>query len=134
MPRYVVDKTVEALNARGKSIRDARVLVLGLSYKADIDDDRESPSFEIIELLQARGARVSYCDPYVPVARRGRKHDLHLESVPCSASEFGRYDALVLSTAHSQFRNPDLYTDVSLVIDTRNVVPRSQVPASVVGA
>ena len=82
MPRYVVDRTVEAVNQHGKSIVGAKVLVLGLSYKADIDDDRESPSFELIELLQERGAIVSYCDPFVPVARRGRKHDLGLESVP----------------------------------------------------
>ena len=85
MPRYVVDRTVEAVNQSGKSIVGAKVLVLGLSYKADIDDDRESPSFELIELLQERGAVVSYCDPYVPVARRGRKHDLGLQSVPCTA-------------------------------------------------
>jgi UDP-N-acetyl-D-mannosaminuronate dehydrogenase len=87
-----------------KSINGAKILVLGLSYKADIDDDRESPSFELIELLRERGADVSYCDPYVPVARKGRKHDLGLASVPCSAEEFARYDA---------------------VIDTRNIVPSS---------
>ena len=71
MPHYVVDKTVEALNEDGKSIKGAKVLVLGLSYKEDIDDDRESPSYEIIELLQEKGARVAYCDPYFPVARPG---------------------------------------------------------------
>jgi len=79
MPRYVVDRTVEAVNQHGKSIVGASVLVMGLSYKPDIDDDRESPSFELIELLQERGAKVAYCDPFVPVARRGRKHDLGLE-------------------------------------------------------
>jgi len=134
MPRYVVDKTVEALNARGKSIRDARVLVLGLSYKPDIDDDRESPSFEILKLLQARGARVAYCDPYIPMARKSRRHDLGLASVPCSADEFGRYDAVVVSTAHSQFRNPALYKDVPLVVDTRNVVSQRQDDTVVVRA
>jgi len=124
MPRYVVDRTVEAVNQCGKSIVGASVLVLGLSYKADIDDDRESPSFELIELLQERGAKVSYCDPFVPVARPGRKHDVGLRSVPCTAEEFGRYDAVLVSTAHTRFRDPALWADVRLAIDTRNIVPR----------
>ncbi|PYQ27436.1 MAG: nucleotide sugar dehydrogenase [Acidobacteria bacterium] len=124
MPRYVVDRIVEAVNRDGKSIFGARVLVLGLSYKPDIDDDRESPSFELIELLQERGAIVSYCDPYVPVARRGRKHDLGLASVPCTSEEFASHDAVVVSTPHSQFKDPALYANVKLVVDTRNIVPR----------
>jgi UDP-N-acetyl-D-glucosamine dehydrogenase len=123
MPRYVVDRTVEALNEDRKSISGSKVLVLGLSYKSDIDDDRESPSFELIELLQERGADVAYCDPYVPVARRGRKHDLGLKSVPCTAEEFASYDAVLVSTAHSQFKKPALYADVKLAIDTRNIIP-----------
>jgi UDP-N-acetyl-D-glucosamine dehydrogenase len=122
MPRYVIDRTVEAINQMGKSIVGAKVVVLGLSYKADIDDDRESPSFELIELLQERGAAVSYCDPFVPVARRGRKHDLGLASVPCTAEEFGNYDAVLISTAHTAFKDPSLYVNAKLVIDTRNAV------------
>jgi nucleotide sugar dehydrogenase len=125
MPRYVIDRTTEAVNKIGKSIVGAKVLVLGLSYKADIDDDRESPSFELIELLQERGALVSYCDPYVPVARRGRKHDINLSSVPCTPEEFANYDAVLISTAHSQFADAKLYQSARLVIDTRNVVPRN---------
>ncbi len=123
MPRYVVSHVAEAINQQGKSIVGAKVLVLGLSYKPDIDDDRESPSFEIIELLQECGAVVAYCDPYIPVARKGRKYDLGLTSVPCSAEEFARYDAVVLATAHGQFKNPALYAGVKLAIDTRNVIP-----------
>ncbi|MGA7614250.1 MAG: nucleotide sugar dehydrogenase [Thermoanaerobaculia bacterium] len=122
MPRYVVEKTVEALNEEGKSIRGAKVCVLGLSYKADIDDDRESPSFELIELFEKRGAEVSYCDPHIPVARPGRKHDVGLESVPCTPESLGTFDALVLSTAHSQFREAALYANARLVVDTRNAV------------
>ncbi|HXA19050.1 MAG TPA: nucleotide sugar dehydrogenase [Thermoanaerobaculia bacterium] len=125
MPRYVVDRTVEAVNGNGKSIVGAKVLVLGLSYKADIDDDRESPSFELIELLQERRAVVSYCDPYVPVARRGRKHDINLSSVPCTPEEFANYDAVLISTAHSQFADANLYKSAKLVIDTRNIIPRN---------
>ena len=125
MPRYVVDKTAEALNDAGKSLKGSRILVLGLSYKADIDDDRESPTFEILELLRERGADIAYCDPHIPVARRGRKHDLNLTSVPCNAKSFAEYDAVVISTAHSPFKDPELYRDCSIVIDTRNVVPAS---------
>jgi UDP-N-acetyl-D-glucosamine dehydrogenase len=122
MPHYVVDKTVRALNDHGKSVKGAKVLVLGLSYKADIDDDRESPSFEIVELLERLGAHVSYCDPYIPEAKKVRKHDLGLKSVPCTAEEFGRYDALVLSTAHREFKDPALYAKTALLVDTRNAV------------
>jgi UDP-N-acetyl-D-glucosamine dehydrogenase len=123
MPRYVIDRTVEAVNRMGRSIHGAKVLVLGLSYKADIDDDRESPSFELIEMLQERGAVVAYCDPYVPVTKRGRKHALDLKSVPCTAEELGRYDVVLISTAHRQFKDPALYAQAKLVVDTRNIVP-----------
>ncbi len=123
MPRYVVDKTADALNNAGKSMKGSRILVLGLSYKADIDDDRESPTFEILELLQERGVEIAYCDPHIPVARHGRKHELGLTSVPCNAKSFAEYDAVVISTAHSVFKDASLYRDCAIVIDTRNVVP-----------
>jgi UDP-N-acetyl-D-glucosamine dehydrogenase len=125
MPEYVVQKTIEAINGQGKSIVGAKVLILGLSYKPDIDDDRESPSFELLELLQERGARIAYCDPYIPVARSGRKHDLGLKSVPCTADEFAKYDAVLLATPHKQFKQAALYDKTKLVIDTRNIVPQS---------
>ncbi len=123
MPRYVVQKTVDAVNAAGKSIVGADVLVLGLSYKADIDDDRESPSFEILELLVERGARIAYCDPYIPATHPGRKHAFSLQSVPCAAVEFAKYDAIVVATAHSDFKNTALYENARVVVDTRNIVP-----------
>ena len=134
MPRYVVDRTVEAINKHGKSIVGASVLVMGLSYKPDIDDDRESPSFELIELLQERGAAVSYCDPFVPAARRGRKHDLGLQSIACTAEAIGQYDAVVVSTPHSQFKDPALWSQVRLAVDTRNIVPRDIAGLEVVRA
>ena len=120
MPQHVVDRTAVALNRHGRSLKGSRVLVLGLSYKADIDDDRESPSFEIIERLRAAGAEVAYCDPYIPVARPGREHDIGLASVPCTAEEFARHDVLVVSTAHTDFKDARLFAGAKLVVDTRN--------------
>jgi UDP-N-acetyl-D-glucosamine dehydrogenase len=122
MPQHVVERTARALNRHGKSLKGSKALVLGLSYKADIDDDRESPSFEIIERLRAAGAEVAYCDPYIPVARPGREHDIRLSSVPCTAEEFARHDVLVVSTAHSDFKDARLYSGTRLVVDTRNLM------------
>ena len=128
MPAYVVSRVGGALNEDGKALKGSRVLVLGLAYKANIDDDRESPSYEIIELLQHAGARVDYCDPYFPFARPGRKHALEMASVPLDAATFGGYDAVVVATAHDFFRNPALYRATRLVVDTRNAVPRDAGP------
>lgn len=122
MPHYVVDKTVKALNEQGKSIKGAKVLVLGLSYKADIDDDRESPSYELIELLDHLGAEWAYCDPFIPTARLGRKNKRQMSSVPCTKEELAGYDALLVATAHSAFKDAALFEAARLVVDTRNVV------------
>jgi UDP-N-acetyl-D-glucosamine dehydrogenase len=134
MPRYVVDRTADAVNRAGKSIVGATVVVLGLSYKPDIDDDRESPSFEIIELLQERGAVVAYCDPFIAAARKGRKHHLDLRSVPCTAEEFAKYDAVLISTPHTAFKDQALYRNAKLVIDTRNVVESNPAGPQVIRA
>jgi UDP-N-acetyl-D-glucosamine dehydrogenase len=122
MPRYVVDRVAEALNEDARALKGSKVLVLGLAYKANIDDDRESPSYEILELLRERGAAIDYCDPFFPAARKGRKYDLGLRSVPCTPEAFGRYDALVLATGHEAFKDRALYRDVRLVVDSRNAV------------
>lgn len=123
MPQYVVDRTLRALNEHGKSAKGARVLILGLSYKPDIDDDRESPGYELAELLAGLGAAVSYCDPFIPITKPTRKHHLRLTSVPCTAEEFSRYDVVVVATGHRCFADASLYEGVPLVVDTRNVVP-----------
>jgi UDP-N-acetyl-D-glucosamine dehydrogenase len=122
MPDYVVGRLEHALGEESKTLNGAKILVLGLSYKPDIDDDRESPSYEIIDLLRERGAQVAYCDPHIPAARAGRKHDLGLKSVPLTAQEFAKYDALVLSTAHAAFKDPALYERTRLLCDTRAAV------------
>ena len=122
MPRYVIERVAHALNQDAKAVKGSRVLVLGLSYKANVDDDRESPSYEILELLREAGAIVDYCDPLFPTTPRTRKHDLGLRSVPCAPATFAAYDALVLSTAHDCFKSAELYAGTRLVVDTRNVL------------
>jgi UDP-N-acetyl-D-glucosamine dehydrogenase len=122
MPRFVISRLVGALNEERKAIKGSRVLVLGLSYKANIDDCRESPSFELLEQLTEAGALVQYCDPYFPEAPRTRKHDFGLRSVPCTAEAFAEFDAVVVATAHDEFKDPALYRDVRLVVDSRNMI------------
>ena len=122
MPRWVVGKVAEALNEDAKPVKGSKVLVLGLAYKANIDDDRESPSYEIIELLQHAGARVDYCDPFFPVTPVTRKRTLGMTSVAKDAAAWRGYDAVVVSTAHELFKDPALFQGLQLVVDTRNLV------------
>jgi len=120
MPYYVVEKAIHALNGRGKSIKGAKVLVLGLAYKKDVDDVRESPSFKIIELLRERGAKVDYNDPYVPRMRKMRSYDLGMRSVPLSEKILAKYDCVVISTNHSAYDYRSIVKQSALVVDTRN--------------
>jgi UDP-N-acetyl-D-glucosamine dehydrogenase len=120
MPEYVVEKLSEALNVRSKCLKGAKILVLGIAYKKDIDDMRESPSFEIIELLKARGARIFYNDPFIPKIPKVRKHDLKLQSSPLTPGFLRRMDAVVISTDHSAYDYAGIVKHSSLVIDTRN--------------
>ena len=122
MPRYVIERVVHALNQDAKAVKGSRVLVLGLAYKANVDDDRESPSYELLERLREAGALVDYCDPLFPVMHKTRKHDMGLRSVSCAPATFATYDVLVLSTAHDCFKSAELYAGAKLVVDTRNVL------------
>ncbi len=118
MPYYVVEQTIEALNQRRKALNGSRVLVLGLSYKRDIDDLRESPSLPIIEMLRARGAEVCYHDPYFAQVGRGRHYDLNMRSTPLV--DLHQYDCVLIATDHSDYDYPAIVRDAQLVIDTRN--------------
>ena len=122
MPGYVVSRLSDALAEDGMTLKGSRVLILGLSYKPNIDDDRESPSYDIIEMLRDRGAEVAYCDPHIPVSHAGRRHSVVMTSVPLSAEEFAMYDALLLATAHDAFAEPALYAQAKLLCDTRHLV------------
>jgi UDP-N-acetyl-D-glucosamine dehydrogenase len=120
MPGYVVDRLIDELTRRSRPITGARVLVLGLAYKPDIDDVRESPAFEIIRLLQDRGASVDYSDPHVPRTHAGRRHDLGMTSVPLTPASIAAYDACVIVTAHRAFDYRLIADHARLVVDTRN--------------
>ncbi len=118
MPRYVIDQTIEALNRHRKAVNGSRVLVLGLSYKRDIDDLRESPSLPIIEMLRTRGAEVRYNDPYFAHVGRGRHYDLNLDCTPLD--DLGQYDCVLIATDHSDYDYARIVEEAQLVIDTRN--------------
>ncbi len=120
MPQYVVTKTMEALNEQRKSLKGSRVLVLGLAYKKDIDDLRESPSIELIELLRQKGAKVDYNDPYIPRTHKQRQHDLKMVSKKLSAKMLGDYDVVLISTDHSDYDYGWIVKNASLVVDARN--------------
>jgi len=120
MPLYVVQKVADALNDAGRPIKGARILLLGVAYKADIHDTRESPSLEVMRQLLARGGNVRYCDPWVPeVTLDGVRH----ASVEWSAEEVEQAECVVVLTAHSVFRDQPLWDRARLVVDARNAVP-----------
>lgn len=118
MPYFVVDNIAEALNQQGKPLRGSRVLVLGLAYKRDIDDLRESPSLTIIELLQKRGAQVKYNDPYFESVGQGRRYALNMTSTPLD--RISEFDCVVIVTDHSHYDYAGIVKDARLVVDTRN--------------
>lgn len=120
MPHYVVAKTMEALNQRRKSLNGSKVLVLGLAYKKDIDDLRESPSIELIELLSKNGAKVDYNDPYIPQTHRQRQHNLGMKSKKLSAKMLAGYDVVLISTDHSDYDYAWIVKNSKLIVDTRN--------------
>ena len=120
MPEYVVTRMMEALNRRRKALQGSRILILGVAYKADVDDMRESPSLKLIELLEARGASVSYHDPYIPVFPVLREFPRRMVSLPLTEAVLRRQDAVLIATAHSKVDYRRLVAKSRLVVDTRN--------------
>jgi UDP-N-acetyl-D-glucosamine dehydrogenase len=118
MPYFVIESLAAGLNELCKSIKGSKVLVLGVAYKRDIDDLRESPSLTIIELLREKGATVAYNDPYFPKVGRGRHYDLNMTSAPLD--NLGQYDAVVIVTDHSNYDYKAIVEQSQLVVDTRN--------------
>ena len=118
MPYHVLASVASALNQHKKSLNGARILVLGVAYKKDIDDLRESPALTIIELLQKEGAQVSYNDPYFPFIGKGRKYDLQMKCSPLE--NLGQYDCVLIVTDHTDYDYARIVRESQLVIDTRN--------------
>jgi len=118
MPYHVIGAVVSALNQQKKALNGSRVLVLGVAYKKDIDDLRESPALTIIELLQKEGAQVSYNDPYFPLVGKGRKYDLQMKCAPLE--NLGQYDCVLIVTDHSDYDYAKIVKESQLVVDTRN--------------
>jgi len=122
MPYYVVEKTIKALNAHKKSIKGAKILLLGLSYKPDIDDLRESPALKIMELLMREGADVDYSDPYFPELPPLRKYKFDKKSVNITPKTLKNYDCIVITTNHSTFDYDMILEHAKLIVDTRNAL------------
>ncbi len=120
MPLYVVQRTMSALNARRKPVNGARLLVLGVAYKKDVDDLRESPALRVITLLKARGAQVDYHDPCVPVIQAAHGFEWEMHSLPFSPEQLGTYDAVLILTDHSGIDYARVVEHAHLVVDTRN--------------
>ncbi len=119
MPEYVVNKLLEGLNKYQKSLNGSRVLVLGIAYKKNVDDMRESPSVEIMELLRDKGAEVSYSDPHVPKFPKMREHSFELNSIELTPENLRIFDAVILATNHDKFDYEAIYEHAQLIIDSR---------------
>lgn len=121
MPEYVISKLVDGLNEQGKSLKGSRVLVLGIAYKKNVDDMRESPSVEIMELIEAKGAEIAYSDPHVPVFPPMREHHFELSSIELSPASLASFDAVVLATNHDAFDYGFILQHAHLLVDTRGI-------------
>ena len=121
MPKYVVSKLVTALNDAGKPLKGSKIMVLGIAYKKNVDDMRESPSVEIMELIEAKGGVVSYSDPHVPVFPQMREHSFDLSSVDITAQSMADVDAVILATDHAKFDYDLVAKHAPLVIDSRGI-------------
>jgi len=119
MPAWVVDKIAAALNDKGLSVKGSRILILGIAYKKNVDDVRESPAAAIMELLRDRGAILSYSDPFIPRFPKMREHQFDLASTPLAAETLARQDCVVLVTDHDAFDFDFIVTNARLIVDTR---------------
>ncbi|HCY77292.1 MAG TPA: nucleotide sugar dehydrogenase [Ignavibacteriales bacterium] len=125
MPYYVIEKAGEVLNKFKKSLNGSKILILGASYKKDIDDMRESPSLKLIEILREKGAKVDYNDPYIPKLPKTRRYQYDMESVELNKKNLSKYDLILLSTDHSEYNYKFISASSKLVLDTRNAFERA---------
>lgn len=134
MPQYVVDRVGEALNASRKSVNGSKILVVGLAYKPNVDDDRESPSYLLMELLKQRGAESAYYDPHVPIIRPSREHGhwAGLKSVAWNRETIAAFDLVLIATAHDAVNYEELADWANCIVDTRNALADVKVKAGTV--
>jgi UDP-N-acetyl-D-glucosamine dehydrogenase len=125
MPEWVINKVMHALNDQAKALKNSKILILGLAYKPDVDDDRESPSYKLMDLLVKRGAEVDYHDPHVPVIGHKREYPQYTgkKCVELSAESLARYDCVLVATHHSKVDYELVAANARLVVDTRNIMP-----------
>jgi UDP-N-acetyl-D-glucosamine dehydrogenase len=121
MPAWVIEKVANALNERGKAIKGSNILVLGIAYKKNVDDMRESPAVELMELLTRKGASIAYSDPFVPVFPRLREHYFNLRSMALTANSIAEFDCVILATNHDDFDYALIKAEAKLIVDTRGV-------------
>ncbi|MCJ7565683.1 MAG: nucleotide sugar dehydrogenase, partial [Candidatus Aminicenantes bacterium] len=120
MPEFVISKLSDALNGKGKCLKDSKILILGIAYKKDIDDLRESPALEIIKLLREKESKVFYNDPFIPRIPKLRKYQLNLKSSALTPKLLRTMDAVVIITNHSSYDYEWIVKQANLVVDTRN--------------
>ena len=130
MPEYVVNLTVQALNRKMKSINGSKILIIGLAYKANVDDMRESPAFYLMNSLKSEGAELSYHDPHIPKIPTTRKHKewTGLESVSWEEEIISQFDCVIIATAHNKVSFSDLAEWSDCILDTRNAM--SEIPTT----
>ena len=136
MPDFVIGRLKEALEAEGETVKGSKILIVGLAYKPDVEDDRESPSYVLMEKLEILGAEIGYHDPHIPVIRPSREysHFAGRESVPWNYESMLLYDAAIISTAHSSVNHAQLTEWIPHVVDTRNVIAETKVSTRMVKA
>ena len=119
MPEWVVHRIADALNEQGKAIKGSRILILGIAYKKNVDDMRESPSVHIMDMLRSKGAQIAYSDPYVPVFPKLRKFSFYLQSQPLTPESVESFDCILLATDHDDFDYDLIQKNAKIIVDTR---------------
>jgi UDP-N-acetyl-D-glucosamine dehydrogenase len=134
MPAYVVSRVAEVLNSKEKPVRGSRILIMGLAYKANVDDMRESPSFKLMDLLTAQGAKVDYYDPHIPVIGPTREHAewTGTRSIAWNEQTVSSYDVVLIATHHSRFNLEEAASWARVIVDTRNSMTKVNTRAGLV--
>jgi UDP-N-acetyl-D-glucosamine dehydrogenase len=123
MPNWVINKTIKELKSRNKSLKGLNVLILGIAFKKNVQDSRESPGIEIMAILKKKGANVNYSDPHIPIFPKIRRYTFDLSSIKLTSQSIRSYDLLILATDHEKFDYPLIKKYAKLIIDTRGVYP-----------